>query len=366
MDTSLNNQNENRCLSSPNIAPLYPIDYELAGMRRGTFRIIIAAALAAIALGSSVAEAQDAQTNIVPSFDYVYLIVLENHGFDDALYGPSPFLLRLSQTQGLATYYFGVTHPSLPNYIALISGDYFGIQDDAPSCFASDLGLFERCHRLDQENLADQLERQHLTWAAYMEDLPSIGSLQSRQPAAGSNPLYAQKHNPFVYFDQVATSQTRLRNIKPFNAFADDVAAGAANFNLIVPNQCNDGHGLAICADATALVLAYDAFTAKAVRQIRQSPNWTDRSAIIIAFDEGEPPGGMRGAPTNIDCCGGTEPGAGGHHIPLIVITNHGQARTSGVPMNHYSLLATIEDGFGLQRLRHAATAVTLWDLFGR
>jgi hypothetical protein len=314
----------------------------------------------------SAAAAQEGRPKGLRSFDYVYLIVLENRGFDDALYGPSPFLLKLSQTQGLATYYFGVTHPSLPNYIAMISGDYFGIQDDAPSCFAPDLGIVERCHRLDQDNLADQLEREQLTWSAYMEDLPSVGSLQSRQPAIGSNPLYAQKHNPFVYFERIATNPTRLRNIKPFSAFTSDLATGAANFNLIVPNQCNDGHGLSICADASALALAYDAFTAKVVTQIKGSSNWTDQSAIFIVFDEGEPPDGMRGAPTHVDCCGAPEPGAGGHHVPLIAVTAKGQPRTSGVPMSHYSLLATIEDGFNLGRLRHAATAGTLWDLVGR
>jgi hypothetical protein len=335
-------------------------------MGRAILRIIIGVALSAVTLGWLVAVSQETHPDDTHSFDYVYIVVLENHGFDDALYGPSPFLLKLSQTQGLATYYFGVTHPSLPNYIAMVSGDYFGIQDDAPSCFAPDLGLIERCHRLNEDNLADQLEGKQLTWAAYLEDLPSVGSLQSRQPATGSNPLYAQKHNPFVYFERIATDATRLHNIKPFDAFAKDVAAGAANFNLIVPNQCNDGHGLPICADASEQITAYDAFTAKIVRQIRQSPNWTDRSAIIIVFDEGEPPAGVRGAPTYVDCCGGTEPGAGGNQIPLITVTKRGQARTSGVPMSHYSLLATIEDGFRLKRLRHAATAATFWDLLGR
>jgi hypothetical protein len=247
----------------------------------------------------------------------------------------------------------------------MISGDYFGIQDDAPSCFAADLAFAERCHHLDQDNLADQLERRQLTWAAYFEDLPSLGSLQSKQPA-GPNPLYAQKHNPFVYFERIATDPNRRRSIKPFSALTGDLAAGVANFNFIVPNQCNDGHGLSICADASALALAYDAFTAKVVNQITASPNWTERSAIFIVFDEGEPPRGLRGAPTHVDCCGGTGLGAGGNHIPLIVVTKNGRARTSGVPMTHYSLLATIEDGFALGRLGHAATAVTLWNLVGR
>jgi phosphatidylinositol-3-phosphatase len=338
----------------------------MLGLQAKLCKIFACMTLAGAVFSGLGAGAQEERRPGTLSFDHVYLIVLENHGFDDALYGPSPFLLHLSQTQGLATYYFGVTHPSLPNYIAMISGDYFGIQDDAPSCFASDLWIAEKCHRLNQENLADQLESKQLTWAAYLENLPAVGSLQSRQPANGSSPLYAQKHNPFVYFESIATNPARLRNIKPFDAFADDLAHGAANFSLIVPNQCDDGHGLPICADPSALVRAYDAFTATVVKQIKKSPSWTDRSVIIIVFDEGESPRGMRGSPTNIDCCNGTDPEAGGNHIPLIIVTKSGPAKTSGVPTNHYSLLATIEDGFELSRLGHAAHAATLADLMAR
>jgi hypothetical protein len=65
--------------------------------------------------------------------------VLENHDFEDALDGEtSPFLLDLSRSQGLAAHYSGVTHPSLPNYLAMLGGDEFGIRDDAPSCFAEE------------------------------------------------------------------------------------------------------------------------------------------------------------------------------------------------------------------------------------
>src|ERR1700730_16504191 len=105
---------------------------------------------------NSAATARDAGAQ---AFDHVYVIVLENHDFDAALYsGASPFLLSLSRAQGLATRYSGVTHPSLPNYIAMIAGDEFGIRDDAPSCFASDLRPGQSCHRLIGDSLVDQLE----------------------------------------------------------------------------------------------------------------------------------------------------------------------------------------------------------------
>ena len=298
--------------------------------------------------------------------DHVYIIVLENHGFDDALYGPSPFLLKLAMTQGLATYYFGVTHPSLPNYLAMVAGDDFGVRDDDPSCFASDLMEGQTCHHFVGDTLVDQLEANGLSWALYAENLPSIGSLQSQYPPNDSNALYAQKHNPFVYFDQIAQSPARLRNLKTLNELETDLGGIAPNFVFIVPNQCNDGHGLENCSDPNALVEAYDVFVQRTVEAIQRSSNWTENSVIVIVFDEGEPPRGTKGGPSYVDCCGMADPGVGGHHVPAIVVTKCGGPVTSGTPTNHYSLLATIEDGFGLSRLHKAVTANTMWDLFGR
>jgi hypothetical protein len=84
-------------------------------MNRRVFQnifICVASLVLVAALGVIPAFAKDSGSK---TFDHVYVIVLENHGFDDALYnGPSPFLRGLSRAQGLATYYFGVTHPSLP------------------------------------------------------------------------------------------------------------------------------------------------------------------------------------------------------------------------------------------------------------
>jgi hypothetical protein len=142
-------------------------------MNRRVFQnifICVASLVLVAALGVIPACAKDSGSK---TFDHVYVIVLENHGFDDALYnGPSPFLRGLSRAQGLATYYFGVTHPSLLKYLAMVAGDEFGIRDDNPSCFASDLRLLRHCHRLGGDSLVDQLEAAGLTWALYAESLP--------------------------------------------------------------------------------------------------------------------------------------------------------------------------------------------------
>ena len=148
-------------------------------------------------------------------FDHVYVIVLENHGFDDALYnGPSPFMRQLAQEQGLATLYFGVAHPSLPNYLALIGGDDFGIRDDRPSCFASDISPSTACNKIAGDSLVGQLKDAGLSFAIYAETLPATGSLVSVAPGGAEGALYAQKHNPVPYFETLATDSRRARAYK--------------------------------------------------------------------------------------------------------------------------------------------------------
>jgi phosphatidylinositol-3-phosphatase len=220
---------------------------------------------------NSAATARDAGAQ---AFDHVYIIVLENHDFDAALYlGASPFLLSLSRAQGLATRYSGVTHPSLPNYIAMIAGDKFGIRDDAPSCFASDLRPGQSCHRLVGDSLVDQLEAAGLDWALYAETLPATGALTQTFPDNGPKALYAQKHNPFAYFEQIAANPARLNRLKPLESLADDLSGKAPNFAFIVPNQCHDGHGLVTCNNPVSLTRDFDAVVEQTVgmRGIRPS-----------------------------------------------------------------------------------------------
>jgi len=310
-------------------------------MRNFALRSWAFAAAFAAALSPSVAAER--------RFDHIYVIVLENHDFDDAFDAQTPFLLDLSKTRALATNYHGVAHPSLPNYLAMIGGDTFGVTDDAASCFASDLAPLQSCNKIDGESLADQLEAASLDFAFYGETLPAPGALVQWHPGVFDK-LYAQKHNPFAYFRTIATSPARLAKLKPFDAFGADLAGKMANVVFIVPNQCHDGHGAAGCNDEATLKRDYDAFAKNAIELIRKSPNWTAKSAIVVTFDEGEV---KKDAPDE-------------NHIATVVATKCGKAMPNGARFDHYSLLATIEDGFGLPRLRKAASAPSMMEMFGR
>ena len=309
------------------------------------------------------------------NLDRVFVIVMENHGFDQTI-GVSdpgdasgaalltPFTTMLAQRYGLATFYFGVAHPSLPNYLALIAGDTFGIHSDTESCFAPDHGT--TCIAgLTASTIVDQLEDRHIAWEALQESMPTTGFIGSRYPLAqsGAPELYAQKHDPFLYFTAIATNPARLQNIKPFDPaqFQSELndPQHMPRYVFITPNQCNDGHGLgggsvsAGCGADADLLKRGDAFLQRTVTAIQNSPSFTDRSAIFIVWDEND-------FSSSFGCCGAP----GGGHVAALVVTRHGAPETSGLPMNHYALLATIEDGFGLPRLANAKNAVAMWDLF--
>ncbi|WP_294532465.1 alkaline phosphatase family protein [uncultured Rhodoblastus sp.] len=324
---------------------------------RPIFRAIplFSALLAALVLATATARAQ------TPRFDHIYVIVLENHGFDDALFnGPSPFLRELARTQGLATRYFGVAHPSLPNYLALIGGDDFGIRDDRPSCFAPDIAPSTPCNQISGDSLVDQLRRAGLRFVLYAETLPEPGSLVTVAPGGVAGALYVQKHNPLPYFQSLAADPDRATLIKPYAALAADLEGEAPQVALIVPNQCHDGHGLTQCHDRDRLIADFDAFVRDAVTAIRGSKNFSRRSAIVVTFDEGARPL-YSDAPVSefVRAAGGAD-----NHIATIVTTSCDAPFQDATRFDHFSLLATIEDGFGLPRLRKAAPARTMDALF--
>jgi hypothetical protein len=281
----------------------------------------------------------------------------------------------------------------MPNYLASIAGDNFGIQDDND----------QNVVNLDRTNLVDQLEKAHIDWGAYMEDLPAT-KLDRFWPS-DTNPLYAKKHDPFVLFDDVKNNPARMAKVKDYSALGHDLdSRSAPQFVWITPNQCHDMHGGVYTAVAghpetpcpygstkddandAALKQKADAFVKSAVRTITHSDAWTKRSAIVIVTDENDfnasnPEIGNWDSAEG--CCdspyvpagdprisaqwpGGTY---GGGLIPAIVVTASGPRHfTDSTPYNHYSLLTTIEDNWNLGHLGHAGDTangvVPMWPLF--
>jgi len=251
----------------------------------------------------------------VPAFEHVVLIVFENKEFTSILGSPAaPTFNSYARRYANLTRYFGVTHPSLPNYLALVSGSTHGITSDCTSCVASG------------KSLADTIEESGRTWKTYAEDLPSVGFLG---PASRR---YAKKHDPFAYFPDVADSPSRRARIVPLSRLAIDLRAGTLpSFSLVVPDLCHSMHDCPVSVG--------DAWLRRIVPTLLSLPN----SVVFVVFDEGST--SIRG---------------GGHTVALALGTAVRRHTRFTRITSHYGLLRTIEQAWGLPLLGRSAGATPI------
>ncbi len=324
------------------------------------------AGLALAPVSGSVASAAGANPD-VPRYDHIVEIMMENQSYGTIIGNSNaPQIKALATTYGLATNYFGVTHPSEPNYVANIGGSYFGIQDDNQYyCTAALAGTDPLCsgttvdHTVNAPSLADQLTAAGMTWKGYFQNLPPFdpshpttsGPYTFKWPSS-ANALYASKHNPFINF--TGTQGDRSQMVSDQQLGSDLSTSQLPNFSLIVPDQCNDMHGTGGCSDTNHLIQTGDQYVGSTVAQIMASQVWKQgHNAIVVTWDEDDfSDSGQPGT----GCCGST---VGGGHVATIVITNHGHRHIADdTAYNHYSLLRTYEDAFGLTHLQHAGDSV--------
>ena len=340
--------------------------------------IRIMAAAACIALGTlPLAAETTARDGAVPQYDHILVMIEENRGYRSILDGTdAPNVARLAKTYGSATQMFAERHPSEPNYVALLGGDTFGIADDdgwfctpgstQTGCKGSDAPDFP-AHLIAGANLATQLRAKGLAWRAYLENLPAPGSLAMLSAATATEPagLYAAKHTGFTNFASVHGDADLARELVGFDTLDADLKAGnIPAFTLIVPNQCNEMHGVggplspADCRSGDGPLIARgDRYVQRIVNALLASPIWTDphaKTALIITWDEDSKNDRLPGMPQS--CCVVDAHNPGGGRIPTIVLTNHGpRGMSDPTPYDHYSLLRTIEDALRLDgHLRHA------------
>jgi len=259
---------------------------------------------------------------------HIAVIVLENRELDDVIGNPrAPFLNGLARRGALATRYFAITHPSLPNHLAMLGGSTFGVRENCVDCAARG------------SNLALQLSRAGLSWRAYMEGLP-----HRCYPGAAAG-VYVKRHNPFMYFPSIAANERRCANVVPAAELNADLHRRALPaVSWIVPGLCRGAHDCGIdIADAYLKRLI-----PRLVRQLGPG------GFLIVTFDEGTSDSG---------CCGVAH---GGRVATILKGPRVRRGARLGRRFTHYSLLATIEDAFGLARLRHARSARSLRTAFRR
>lgn len=237
---------------------------------------------------------------------HIVVIILENTNASDAL--KQPFMGSLLKTGAYLNEFYAITHPSQPNYIALLAGTTFGIATD------DDITI-------NVNHLGDLLERKRLTWKAYAEDLPAIPCF-----LGATSGEYVRKHEPFISFYNIQNNANRCDNIVNASQFFTDIKTNhLPSFSIYIPNLLNDGHDTNI---------AYvDHWLSNTFSSIFKQSNVMKDTLFVITFDEDD-----WTTPIN-------------QIYTLFIGAGVKAGVLSDVHYTHYSLLRTIEEIFQLDLL---------------
>jgi phosphatidylinositol-3-phosphatase len=352
-------------------------------MRKRLSIVVVAISLLA-ALGTA-ASASAA----LPPIKHVFIIVLENESASTTFAPGSaaPYLSQTLTSQGaFVPNYYGIGHNSLDNYIAMIGGqppnpttqaDCTGVSNDvSPDTFAP-FGASNGTgcqYPADVPTIANQLTSAGLSWGGYMDSMgsdptreasvcahPAVGVQDPSITEEGSSPFdqYATRHDPFVYYhsitDDAASCDSHVVNLTQLPQALTSVAT-TPNYVFITPGLCNDGHDTNCPNGQPGGLTSADAFLKTWVPQITASPAYKQDGLLLITFDEGvsddssccgEQPGPAAALP------GGAGPGGG--VVGAVMLSQFIKPGTiTQTAYNHYSMLGSIEDLFGLSHLGYA------------
>ena len=288
-------------------------------MPRSSFRPGALIGVVALGLGLAtgvLAPATSSAATTPPKFDHIVLVMEENHSFSSIIgSSQAPYINSLPSQGALFTNSFAIEHPSEPNYLDIFSGSNQGITDD--SC----------PHTFSTNNLGNELRTAGLSYSSFSEDLPSTGS------TACTSGNYARKHNPSVNFSDLPTS-TNL----PFTSFPTTTAGFASlpTVSLVDPNLQDDMHDGTIQQGDTWLQGHMDAYAQWAK---------THNSLMIVTWDEDD--------------------NSASNQVPTLFVGAGVTAGSFSEQINHFSILRTIEDAYGLGALGSSAQATAITDVFG-
>jgi acid phosphatase len=292
-------------------------------MRRAALGVLAALGCALVAVSDLPAcSAAPARTVVAPTagasarpaVTKLLVVVEENHTFDQMKAG-MPYAFGLAKRYGYATDYHAVTHPSLPNYLAIAGGSTFGITDDGSPA----------THRLSGHSVFGQVLSRGRTAATYAESMPVAC-------ARYSNRLYAPKHNPWTYF--AGERRACLAHDRGMSTFSRATRAGRLpRVGLVVPNLCHDGHD---CPLATA-----DRWFRALMARVFAGPDWrSGRLAVVLTGDEST-------------------------RVLTVVIHPSQRHHVVTTRLTHYSLSRLYDEVAGLPALRNARTAPSMARAFG-
>jgi hypothetical protein len=353
---------------------------------RLTSRLIFTASVAfAGSMASATSASAQQRRAAMPPIRHVFVIVLENQGFDTTFnaHSSAPYLADTLRMAGaFLRQYHGIAHYSLGNYLAMISGvaptpktqmDCPHFDDFVETGIAPDgQPIGDGCvYPAHVSTIVNQLETKHLTWGAFMEDMgkdparesstcahPPIGSPDSTEGAT-PNDQYATKHNPFMYFHSIIDSPSCQQKVVPLTKLEDALKSieTTPNYTFISPNLCHDAHDRPCKNGEPGGLVSANEFLRHWVPLIVNSPAYRADGLLVINFDEAlsidasaccNQPSGPNTAKPGVN-------GPGGGRTGAVLLSRFIKPGTvSRVPYNHYSLLRTVEDIFGVPHLLYA------------
>jgi phosphatidylinositol-3-phosphatase len=335
---------------------------------------------AVVAVATSMAAAPATQVQAanglegVPAFGNVFVIIGENTELIQINRNSMPYLVNeLSPQSAALTKFYGVSHFSTAGYVGMTSGQYTPCEqfDKKPA----------ECHQ-DVDNIFNQLTQAGTSWTEWNESMPEPCSVVNAGTSKTLN-HYVVKHNPAVYYDNIegeggVWSETNksdlcLQNVVstggtgPNDTSALDAAlesGNVADFNFIVPNMCEDAHDQCPGRPGPP-IQQFDDFLAREVPKILDSPAFGDDGVLIVTFDEGTSTTG--GSPSNdstpckawVTC---PHPFNGGGNIAFLVVSPLADPGAYHERADLYSLLRTLEDGFGITDYLGAADSARAID----
>jgi hypothetical protein len=277
--------------------------------------ILTLTSFALLSFASGANAQTDSAKRVGEHFDHVVIVLMENEGTEQAL--ADPYISSLVQKGAWFSNYHAITHPSFPNYLAIVAGSTFGITTD------------HRPTPLKGETIADLLEEKSLTWKSYAENYPGgcyLGSAAGSgrlTPTAAPTELYVRKHVPLLAFASIQNDAGRCARVVGANQFLRDARAGKLpNYSFFTPNMFNDGHDTSLAASS--------AWLSGFVRSVESTIAMHQRTLVVITWDEG------------------------GNRDNRVLTLFFGDVVKPGkynAPLTHYSLLRMIEDNFGLRRI---------------
>lgn len=366
---------------------------------------VLGGATPAIAVGSS-----------TPPVRHVFVIVLENEGYTATFGNPvaDPYLAETLPREGaMLSQYYATGHVSNDNYVSMVSGQGPNPQNQSDCQIYDDFvgtgpayqgqAVGSGCvYPESVPTIGNQLTENGLSWKGYMQDMGNVSNReapvcghpspngQDHTQSAVAGDGYVSRHDPFVYFHSIVDDQKYCdTHVVPLGTtsgalpaptppgttgLATDLKKEATtpNLSFIIPNVCNDGHDYPCTnqASGSSALADIDSFLKTWVPLITSSPAYRDNGLLVITFDEG--------ATSDTSSCCNEQPGP---DTPLPGISGTGGGRVGAVLLspfiapgtvsvtsyNHYSLLASMEDFFGLPRLGYAATTTATFgrDIFG-